>query len=102
MRALFAYMAYHAKPRHLRWLAVIALLPAMGFAYLYMTDQRSTGMETFGARIWWKKLRIVHSLLYFWFVLDALTNKPDAYIPLAIDVLLGLVAFTVVHSRMEC
>ena len=47
----------------------------MGFAYLYMTDQRSTGMETFGARIWWKKLRIVHSLLYFWFVGQIGTNS---------------------------
>jgi len=31
MRVLFAYMAYRAKPPHLHWLAVIALLPAVGF-----------------------------------------------------------------------
>jgi hypothetical protein len=68
--------------------------------YLYITDTRSSGVETFGAPIWWNQLRIVHALLYTWFIVDVMTNKPHPFVPLVIDWWIGLMAFTIHHMRM--
>ena len=75
----------------------IALIPAIGFAYIFITGSRKTGAEVFGDKIWWNNLRPVHSLLYFIFAYLAINASTKAYIPLLIDVIIGLVSFLVYH-----
>ena len=43
------------------------LFPAIGLMYLFITNKRQKGNETFGEKIWWMKLRPIHSLFYFLF-----------------------------------
>lgn len=98
VRVLMVYMAAHLKPPYIQWMAIAVLAPIIGFLYLYITNSRLTATETYGAKIWWHQLRIVHALLYTWFVVDVFAGKPNAYLPLAIDLVIGLTAFIIVHS----
>jgi len=100
MRSLFAYVAKIANIGLLRVMGWIALIPAVGFMYLYLTGARKTGAEVFGEKIWWNSLRPVHALMYFAFAWLAITGaRGTAWKVLAADVVLGLGAFAV--NRMK-
>lgn len=98
-RSLFAYLAKQANPEQLRWLGYLALLPAIGFIYIFLTGTRPTGLEVGGGRIWWNNLRPVHAAMYLLFAYLAITGtniySVTAWHILAADVLLGLAAFLV-------
>ena len=100
-RSIFAYIAKQASPRTLFYLGVMALLPAIGFIIIYFTGIRTTGAEVFGDTIWWNDLRIVHALLYILFAIYAFQYKSFAWIPLGVDVLLGLGAFLLYHYKVS-
>ena len=51
IRSLFVIIAKYINASYL------ALLPAIGFMYIYLTGSRKTGPETFGEKIWWNNLR---------------------------------------------
>jgi hypothetical protein len=92
-RSLFAYVAKNASKQNLRYLGYLALLPAIGFFYIYLTGTRKTGAEVFGGKIWWNNLRPIHGLLYFLFAYNAINGNPKAWIFLLIDVTFGLLSF---------
>lgn len=83
--------------RYLPYLGYPALLPACGFAYIFLSGCRSTGPEVFGGAIWWNSLRPLHAALYFVFAAMAIGERPEAYIPLLVDVTLGFLAFACYH-----
>jgi len=87
--------------KYLKIMGFIALLPAIGFLYIYLTNSRKTGGEVFGGKIWWNNLRPVHSLLYFIFAYMGINENPNSYIPLLIDVTIGLLAFLNQHQKIE-
>lgn len=97
VRAALAYAAYAAgragATAWLRAMAVAALAVAAGFFLIYANGWRTTGPETFGDRIWWNDLRPVHGALYLAFAVLALRGSEAAWIPLAVDVSIGLAAF---------
>ena len=97
-RLMLVYGAHQLDTTHRKYLATALLIPMIGFLYLYVTNSRDTGPETFGAQIWWKDLRIVHALFYAWFVVDAYLEKPNAYVPLLLDVIFGFFSFIVHYS----
>ncbi len=78
---------------HLRLFGFLALLPAIGFIYLYVSGSRKTGLETGGAPIWWTSLRPIHAAFWFAFAATALSGKSWAWMIMATDVLFGLAAF---------
>lgn len=96
-RSLFVYIAKNAKPSFLPYLGYLALLPALGFTYIYMTDSRKTGTEVFGDKIWWNNLRPIHALLYTLFAYNSINQNPNSWVFLLIDVLLGLFSFLTYH-----
>lgn len=96
-RALLVYIAKNANTRLLKYLGYLALLPAIGFIYIYLTDARQTGPEVFGDKIWWNMLRPIHGLLYFLFAYNAINGNTNAWIYLLIDVLFGLASFLIHH-----
>ena len=96
-RTLFAYIAKKINPEYLPYLGYLALLPAIGFTYIYVTDSRKTGDEVFGEKIWWNDLRPVHALLYASFAYSAISKNQDSWKFLAGDVLLGLGGFLFHH-----
>ena len=92
-RSLLAYVAKTINVKYLPYLGYIALIPAVGMMYIYITGSRDYGAEA-GGKIWWKCLRPLHSMLYFLFAYNAIReNKKDAWKFLALDVVIGLIAF---------
>ncbi len=90
------YLAYR-RPDLLPMLGALALLPACGFSYIYLTGSRTTGAEVFGERIWWNNIRPVHAGFYFTFALLALHRDPRAWVVLLLDAMFGLAAFVHHH-----
>lgn len=93
VRIAFVVAAYATPRRWLPYMGGLALVPAFGFAYIFANGLRKTGIEVGGGRIWWNNLRPVHAALYASFAVLALCKLRVAYVPLALDVLVGLVAF---------
>lgn len=94
MRSLFAYAASVASVGVLRVMGWLALLPAIGFMYIFVSGARRTGAEVFGEKIWWNSLRPLHAVLYFafaWLAINGMSGM--AWKVLAADVVLGLGAF---------
>jgi hypothetical protein len=98
-RSLFVLIAKNAGPKYLPLLGYLALLPAIGFIYIYLTGSRKTGAEVFGEKIWWNDLRPIHSLLYFLFAYNAIIGNTKAWIYLLIDVVFGLISFLIFHFK---
>ena len=97
VRIGFVVIAKKVDKKYLPYLGYLAILPAIGFAYIYIFGKRKTGGETFGQKIWWNNLRPLHSILYFIFAYLALKKSNNAYIPLLLDVIIGLISFIIYH-----
>ena len=97
-RSLFVVIAKNVATEYLPYLGALALFPAIGFTYIYLTGSRKTGAEVFGDRIWWNNLRPIHAILYFMFAYFAIRQKSFAWIFLLIDVILGLSSFIIFHT----
>jgi hypothetical protein len=98
-RSAFVLIAKNISVNYLPYLGYLALLPAIGFIYIYLTGSRQTGGEVFGEKIWWNDLRPLHSLLYFLFAYNAIIGNKQAWIYLLVDVLIGLLSFVVFHYK---
>ena len=96
-RSLFVIIAKYINIKYLKYLGYLALLPAIGFMFIYLTGSRKTGAETFGEKIWWNNLRPIHSILYFLFAYNAIIGNKQAWIYLMADVLFGLISFLIHH-----
>ena len=96
-RSLFVYLAKNMNKQFLQIMGYLALLPAVGFFYIYFTDSRKTGAEVFGDKIWWNQLRPIHGALYILFAYNAINGNPNSYIYLLVDVLIGLISFLTFH-----
>tara|TARA_B100001057_G_scaffold498392_1_gene605227 strand:- start:555 stop:908 length:354 start_codon:yes stop_codon:yes gene_type:complete len=93
IRLLFALTAKFVNINYLPYLGYIALLPAIGMLFIYLTGSRDYGIEA-GGKIWWNDLRPLHSLLYFLFAYNAIIkNQTVAWKILLADVIIGLFAF---------
>lgn len=97
LRSLFVVIAKNIDIKYLPYLGYLALLPTLGFIYIFATDSRKTGAEVFGGKIWWNNLRPVHALLYGLFAYNAINKNHNAWIYLLIDVLIGLSSFLIFH-----
>ncbi len=97
IRSLFVIIAKNSSANVLPYLGYLALIPTIGFIYIFATDSRKTGVEVFGDKIWWNNLRPLHAVLYGLFAFNAIKGNKDAWIYLLIDVLIGLVSFSIFH-----
>jgi hypothetical protein len=107
IRVLLVYVAKKLNSlnnlMYLKVMGILLIIPALGFFYIYATNSRTTGREVFGSKIWWNSLRPVHGFNYLLFGLMALSNNKklysNAWIPLLIDVCIGLLAFLIYHGK---
>jgi hypothetical protein len=95
-RSLFVLIAKNYI-EYLPIMGSIAILPAIGFFYIYFTNSRQTGNEVLGDKIWWNSLRPIHGTLYAVFAYMALQKNPNAWIILLLDVIIGLSGFLYFH-----
>jgi hypothetical protein len=96
-RFFFVYLAKVIDLKYLPYLGYLALLPAIGFAYIYLSKARETGLEVFGGKIWWNDLRPLHATFYGLFAYNAIQKNPKSWMILLVDTLVGLVSFLVHH-----
>jgi nucleoside permease NupC len=98
VRSIFVLIAKNKNNvEYLPIMGFLALLPAIAFIYLYITDGRKTGAEVFGDKIWWNKLRPIHGILYGIFAYMAIQKNQNAWIVLGLDVIVGLSGFLYYH-----
>jgi hypothetical protein len=97
IRTLFVVLAKIANKTYLRYMGYLAILPAIGFFYLFLSGLRKTGAEVFGDKIWWNNLRPIHGLLYSLFAYNAIKGNNFAWIYLLVDVIIGLFSFLIFH-----
>ena len=97
MRLLFVIIAKNVSIKMLYYLGFLALLPAIGFVYIFATGSRQTGVEVLGDKIWWNNLRPLHALLYSLFAYNAIQGNPNSWIYLFLDVIIGLISFLTYH-----
>lgn len=98
VRSALAYAAYRINTwEYFPYISLLALLPIIGWLYIYFISPRTVGPETFGAPIWWNSLRPIHAMLYGLFIIMAFKDPARSYWPLVADVGLAIVAQTV-HS----
>ena len=90
-RLMFVYVA-KTRIYLLPYMAIIAILIALGLLYFYFSGTRTTGPEVFGDKIWWNHLRPVHATLYTLFALLAIQKNKSAYLVLLLDAMIGLIA----------
>lgn len=81
----------------LRIIGVFALIPVVGWFYIIFIGKRDTGLEVFGEKIWWKRIRPIHMLLWAFFAYMAITGNKNAWIVLLVDTLFGIGAFLQHH-----
>ena len=98
-RLAFALIAKKLPVQYLKYAGYLALLPAIGFLYIFLTGSRQTGPETMGTPIWWNNSRPIHAILYGLFAYAAIRGDSGAWIYLLADVVFGLLNFTVHHWR---
>jgi hypothetical protein len=97
VRTLFVIIAKNISLKFLPYLGYLALLPSIGFFFIYFTDSRKTGVEVFGDKIWWNNLRPIHGLIYALFAYNAINKNPLSWIYLLIDVIIGFISFLIFH-----
>ena len=97
VRLLFVIIAIYINIKYLKYLGYLALLPAIGFMYIYLTRSRNTGVGAFGEKIWWNDLRPIHSILYFLFAYNAIIGNKQSWIYLLADVFIALISFLIHH-----
>ena len=97
IRLFLVFLAKNASEKLLQLMGFFALIPAIGFFYLFFTGKRKTGPETFGDKIWWNNMRPVHGTLWLLFTFYALRKNTNAWMFLLADVLIGLFSFLTFH-----
>ncbi len=90
-RLLLVLVAATVSIEHLRWMGRLAILPAMGFALIYIFGLRKSGIEA--DVIWWDHIRPLHAFLYGIFAILAINGNPLAWVVLLVDWCVGFVAW---------
>ncbi len=97
VRTLLVLIAKNIDKKYLVYMGYLSILIGMSFTYIYISDFRDTGV--FGDKIWWKNLRPITGLLYFIFAYLAITKNDKAWVPLLLDITIGLSVFIIYHRR---
>jgi hypothetical protein len=95
VRIFLVILAKNINTKYLPILGYLALIPAFGFLYRYLSGTRKTGI--LGQPSWWNNLRPIHALLYLLFAIYAINKSDKSYILLLIDVIIGIMAFIIYH-----
>lgn len=95
VRTLLALLAYKISPDHLPYLGAFAFLVGVGLIYNFIFNARQVAPESSAQsnKVWWNNFRPLHGVLYLLFAYYAMTKDKNAYVFLALDVVIALVLF---------
>ena len=80
-RLLMAYTAKRNNGKYLPIMGYLAALPALGFAYVYISGNRKEG--GFGQKAWWNDLRPVHAIP-LWTILMERDKQKSRFVEVSI------------------
>jgi phosphatidylglycerophosphate synthase len=92
IRIIIALIPLYIDKKWLFYYSFILLSISVSFLYLYFTNSRENAFEA-GGKTWWAKYRIIHGLFYLIAAFYAYFQNRNAWIPLAMDVIFGLILF---------
>lgn len=92
IRIMIAALPAYMDKSWLPYYGGMLMLPMMGFFYLYFNNFRLHAIES-GGTTWWAQFRLLHAVLYLCAVIYAFQGNQLAWVPLIIDVMVGLVLF---------
>lgn len=92
MRLLLVYIAKFGTHIIKKILALALIFPAIAWLYLFFSNSRLNAFEA-GGNTWWNSIRPIHAILYIIACKLLLQNKSNAFLPLLLDVIIGLIAF---------
>lgn len=97
LRLAIAYASTKIPGEYMRYLAVALMAVAVGILYLYFAGARMSAPEA-GGVTWWAPYRLIIGALWLIAAIYAFQGRKDmVWVPLVIDVLLGLAIFYVRH-----
>ena len=97
LRILFAISSQYVPMERLNYFGILLLFISMSFAYLFITNSRLYSPEA-GGKTWWAPFRLDIGLFYFSAAVYAFMGMRHLiWIPLAIDIVFGLLIFTAHH-----
>jgi hypothetical protein len=99
IRSLFVILAKTGNANLLRIMAIVAIGIALGFLYQFFVHPTKPG--AFQNRPWWNYARPIHAFLYLLFASIILFTpyEKSAWIVLAMDIILGVLFFTIEYTR---
>ena len=95
-RILIALIPVYIYIEWLHYYSILLFAIAFSFLFLFFFNLRQHAFEA-GGITWWANYRIIHGLLYLSAAILAFKKNRLAWIPLAIDVFIGLSLF--IHKR---
>lgn len=96
-RIIIALIPLYIKTEWLSYYSIVLFAIAFSFLFLYFFNMRQKAFEA-GGLTWWANYRIIHGLLYLTAAIYAFNKDLTAWIPLALDALIGLSLF--IHKRL--
>ena len=91
-RIILALIPLFINKTWLYYYSFILCIIAFSFLFLYFTNKRQHAFEA-GGHTWWAQYRIIHGLLYLIGAIFAYYQNRNAWIPLTMDVVIGLLLF---------
>jgi len=93
VRILLILLVRFLPEKYLPYCSWIFLLISIGFLISY--NRRMKGI--YDRYAWWNNLRPIHSCLYLLTFIYAFYKKSYSWIPLTIDIIVGLIAFFIYY-----
>jgi len=91
-RVIIALIPVYINTEWLRVYSILLFAIAFSFLFLFFFNLRQHAYEA-GGITWWANYRIIHGLLYLTAAILAFQKNYLAWIPLALDVFIGLFLF---------
>ena len=98
-RILLAWGSQIVPDKYLVYYGILLLLIGLSFLYLFITNSRLSAPEA-GGKTWWSQFRILIGFFYITAAVYAFQGKRNlVWIPLAIDIIFGLIIFGIRHLK---
>jgi hypothetical protein len=92
LRTIIALIPLYIQKHLLPYYGVIVGIIGLCFVYLYISNSRLNAPEG-GGITWWAKHRLIHGALFLTSAIYLFQKERMAYMPLSIDVILGVLLF---------
>jgi hypothetical protein len=98
LRSFFAFSSQLVPKEYLKYFGMLLLILALSFFYLFISNQRLDAPEA-GGKTWWAPLRLIIGSFYLVAAIYAFMGRQDlVWVPMSMDVLFGLITFTMHHQ----